>query len=463
MSSSQWAKRRKLMYTSIAVGVLSVVFGVQGFRAFYEPPTCFDGRKNGGETGVDCGGPCARICSVDVKPLSLQWVKHFKIRDGEYSVVAHIENPNGNAGVLELPYVFRLIDRFGNVLTEVDGTSYAEPNESFPIFEGPLYLTDEPARAEFEFSREPVYVKQIPEEKKLIIENSTLLSSETAPKISTLVQNTSISAISDIVALAVVYDGADNPVAVSKTDVNYLSPNSRERITFTWPDPFKIEPGVCEQPVNTILAIDRSGSMNDDGDNPPQPITDVLRAASSFVSNLRQEDKIGVVSYATQASNPIDIFPTLDKSAAEDVLSDITISLADETSYTNPGDAIIRARNALVADTSFNIGNRESILILLTDGYANYPQDPGGEEYAEREASETKRSGIKIYTIGLGENINRQFLGRIATAPEYYFEAATKEDLAGIYEEIGTAVCSLGPSIIEITPRYNIFNASANR
>jgi hypothetical protein len=463
MSSSLWAKRRKLMYTSVVVGVLSVIVVVQGFRMFYEPPTCFDNRQNGTETGVDCGGRCVRVCSSDARPLSLQWVRHFKIRDGEYSVVAHLENPNGDVGVLELPYIFRLIDEFDNVITQVEGVSYADPNESFPIFEGPLFLSKEPSRVEFEFSRDPYYVRQKPTERILTVENSTLSSSETAPKISTLVQNSSISPISDILALAVVYDGADNPVAVSKTDIEYLRPDSRERITFTWPDPFKIEPGVCEQPVNIVLAIDRSGSMNDDGGNPPQPINDALRAAQAFVSKLREDDKVGVVSYATYASNPLDISPTFDKPLVEEVLSRISISREDETSYTNPGDAIVVARNALIADSTFKSGGRESILILLTDGQANYPDDPGGEVYAEGEASMAKLSGIKIYTIGLGENINRQFLGRVATAPEYYFEAATREDLAGIYEEIGTAVCSLGPSIIEITPRHNTLDARANR
>lgn len=463
MSLSPWAKRRKRVYTSVIIGVVAVVAIVQGFRLFYEPPTCFDGRRNGGETGVDCGGACERVCKVDAEPLVVQWVKSFEIREGEYSVVAHIENPNGNLGVRTLPYTFRLFDSSGNVLTEVSGVSYAEPTESFPIFEGPLYLTSEPARVEFEFSEEPFFVQSERNEEVLFIENSTLSSSETAPKISTLVRNTSIRALTDINALAVVYGGGNTPVAVSKTDIDYLASGARERITFTWPDPFKIEPGVCEQPVTTVLAIDRSGSMNDDGDTPPQPISDVLEAAQVFVKSLREGDKVGIISYATNASDPMDTPPTFDKVVAERSLMDISIAPADETGYTNPGEAILLARSALTEDSSYELAGRDSILILLTDGQANYPEDPGGEEYAESEASLAKRDGIKIYTIGLGENINRQFLGRIATAPEYYFEAATREDLAGIYEEIGTAVCSLGPSIIEISPRYNTLDARANR
>lgn len=463
MSLSPWAKRRKRIYTSVVVGVVCVVALVQGFRVFYEPPTCFDGRRNGGEKGVDCGGACARVCAADVNPLVVQWVQSFKIREGEYSVVAHIENPNGTVGVRTLPYVFKLFDGAGNVLTEVEGVSYAEPTESFPIFEGPLYLTREPARVEFEFSEEPFFVRSERSEEMLFVENSTLSSSETTPKISTLVRNTSIQALSDIDAIAVVYDGGDTPVAASKTDIDYLRSGSRERITFTWPDPFKIEPGICEQPVTTVLAIDRSGSMNDDGNAPPQPITDVLEAAQVFIRSLQDRDKVGIISYATNASDPIDTPPTFDKVLAEESLMGIDIASADETGYTNPGEAILFSRNALKEDSSYGQDGRDSVLILLTDGQANYPQDPGGEAYAESEAALAKRDGIKIYTIGLGENINRQFLGRVATAPEYYFEAATREDLAGIYEEIGTAVCSLGPSIIEISPRYNTLNARANR
>lgn len=455
MSLSPWAKRRKLIITTSIVGVLLVIFGVQAFRVLYEPPTCFDGRQNGGESGVDCGGRCERMCISDVREVRVEWVRAFKIRDGEYSVAAHIENPNTNADIKELPYTFKLLDASKSVITEVSGVTFAHANSSFPIFEGPLYVGREPQSVEIVFS-EPYFIHTTNFETPLTVENSTLLSSETQPKISALVRNASISSIRDVEAVAVVYDGS-TPIASSRTVVDYLQSDAEERITFTWPDAFKIEPTTCEQPVTTVLAIDRSGSMNDDGSDPPQPITDVLRAAETFVRNLRSNDKAGLVSYATNASSPIDLEPTFERSLALQGLSEVKILEEDETGYTNPGAAILSAREALVKDPAFRLGGRQSIIVLLTDGQANYPETPGGERYAEEQASLAKREGIVVYTIGLGENINRQFLGRVATSPEYYFEAASTNDLVGIYEEIGTAVCSLGPSIIEITPRYNTF------
>jgi len=463
MSISPWAQRRKLLYTSIAVGVLVVVGGIQAFRMLYEPPTCFDGRRNGGETGIDCGGNCLRICAEDVRPLSVLWTEMFEIREGEYSAVAYIENPNRGAGIERLSYTFRFTDARGSVVREISGVTFAEPGSRFPLFEGPIRFAEKPATVEIVFDPAAFFVRSPDEDIPLSVENTTLLASETSPRISALVRNTSIRPMSDVRVYAVVYDRPHIPVAASRTVIDFLPAQTERRITFTWPSPFRIEPGICQQPVSVVLAIDRSGSMNDDGGDPPQPITDTLAAARTFASKLRDEDKIGVVSFATHASDPIDFSLSSDRSAAGVAIENIRITPEDERGFTNPGDAILAARRALIADPLFRVGTREHIIVLLTDGIANFPRDPGGEEHARHEAELTKREGIKIYTIGLGANLNREFLSSIATAPEYYFEAATTEDLRGIYEEIGTAVCYRGPSVIELIPRLNTLNVSPHR
>jgi Mg-chelatase subunit ChlD len=463
MSISPWAQRRKLLYTSVVVGILVVVGGFQAFRMLYEPPTCFDGRRNGGETGIDCGGNCERICAADVRPLSVLWTQMFEIREGEYSAVAYVENPNRGAGIERLQYTFRFTDEQGAVVREISGVTFAEPNNRFPIFEGPIRLAERPANVRITFDPDTFFIRSPDEDIPLFVENTTLLASETNPRISALVRNASIRPMSNVQVYAVVYDRPNVPIAASRTVVEFLPANTERRITFTWPSPFRIEPGVCAQPVSVVLAIDRSGSMNDDGGDPPQPITDTLEAAAAFVSKLGEEDKIGVVSFATNASDLPDFDLSSDISAAEAAVKNIRIKPEDERGFTNPGDALLAARRALIADPLFRVGTREHIIVLLTDGHANFPRDPGGEEHAEHEAKLTKREGIKIYTIGLGANINREFLARVATAPEYYFEAATTADLRGIYEEISTAVCHRGPSVIELIPRHNTLNVSPNR
>ena len=74
-----WALKRQIFY----VGVLVLFFSIAGFLIIYpklsKSPTCFDGRQNGEELGVDCGGACAKACVAQVDNISVLWSRAFKI------------------------------------------------------------------------------------------------------------------------------------------------------------------------------------------------------------------------------------------------------------------------------------------------------------------------------------------------------------------------------------------------
>lgn len=458
MVPTRWARRRKLIYTLSALGVVFLVVALVSFNLFYKPPTCFDGKKNGTETGVDCGGNCVRVCEAEALPLTVKWEKLFTIREGVYSAVAYIENANRNIAFERFSYEFKFLNSRGEVIGTAAGESYSEPHSSFPIFEGPVNLSEVPERVEFSFVGSPYLVNSVRNDVPIKVENATLMSSETRPRLNALLLNESIEPIRGVTAVALVLDGSGEAVAASRTVVPEISRESRERIVFTWPEAFRAEYETCTMPTATMLAIDRSGSMNDLGNNPPQPITDALRAADDFVSRLTRQDRVGIVSYATDST--VDSGLSFDKTLATQAIENIHVLPADETGYTNIGAAIKNAHEEIVGSAAAS-GEERTVIILLTDGEANWPSDPGGERYAAAEAALAKQSGITLYTIGLGENINREFLASIATSSSHYFEAVTGDDLSGIYEEIGSAVCSYGPSVIEIVPRYN--NVSANR
>jgi Ca-activated chloride channel family protein len=80
-------------------------------------------------------------------------------------------------------------------------------------------------------------------------------------------------------------------------------------------------------------------------------------------------------------------------------------------------------------------GNR-AVMIVLTDGKAN----PVGPDAAVREAERAKADKIKIYTIGLGADLDIDALKSIATTHEHYFHAPDAEDLADIYSNIAVEI-----------------------
>ena len=87
---------------------------------------------------------------------------------------------------------------------------------------------------------------------------------------------------------------------------------------------------------------------------------------------------------------------------------------------------------------------------------ANNPRDPQGKteaddiKYAEnlalKEATDLKKDGISIYTIGLGNKINESFLKTIASKSDNYFFASTAGNLETIYKNISSDICKRNAS-----------------
>ena len=182
-------------------------------------------------------------------------------------------------------------------------------------------------------------------------------------------------------------------------------------------------------------------------------------AAESFLEGLKVGDKIGVLSFATSATSPLDTPLTPDFQTAKNAINKIAIEKGD-TQYTNIYDALHQSWEELVSGRAED--NSSKVLVLLTDGVATYPRDPvGGKTEAEdivyasnaalNEAALIKKEGIEIYTIGLGNQINEMFMKNLASKASNFFFAPQFTDLLKIYQDISSDICREVPARIEIT------------
>ena len=65
----------------IKIIILIVIYSLYHFRDVISPaPTCFDGKANGLENGIDCGGNCNLMCTDEVKPLIVEWSSFIKTK-----------------------------------------------------------------------------------------------------------------------------------------------------------------------------------------------------------------------------------------------------------------------------------------------------------------------------------------------------------------------------------------------
>jgi Mg-chelatase subunit ChlD len=462
---STWASRRKAVYFWAVVLTLTAVSFSIFWKFWYRAPSCFDGLPNGDETGVDCGGSCSLVCSLQAEnPVTRSDPRVFRVMDNIYSVLAFVENHNVGFEAHYVPYKFKIFDEKNKLLYEREGATVFAKNKTIAIFEGNMLITRGiPKRAEIELPKTIHWLKITREEPEVEIQSSPILKQDTSPRIEATVLNKSIENLKNIELVAVVFDGRDNAVAASRTFINRLDKNQKTDIFFTWPRPFDLNTRACTKLSEIVLAIDRSGSMQSQGVDPPEPLTSVKEAATFFVSELNDADRAGLVSFATDASNPVDSFLTSDFTSLKTSIGNINIK-QNGTQFTNIADAISKSFDLL--GTNKETTNAQKIIILLTDGVATRPISPNSKTeaeeiaYAENEALKiakvTKENEVIIYTIGLGKNIHKDFLRQIATAPENFLEAPSTSTLRSVYGKISSSICKELPARIEIT--YKILN-----
>src|SRR5574344_1557923 len=191
-----WAQKRKITY--IFSILVIIVFIVAIFFVYYlinKKPTCSDGIKNQGESGIDCGGPCEVLCRADYSdPIVVwgpRWSKVFS--NGTYNFLTYLQNPNIGVGAYNVAYNFKVYDTNGILLYQKTNTTNIPPNTNFVIFENNINLNDKiPARVKFEFTSNPNWQNMINNESNIQVVSKELLNEDSSPKLLVTIKNSSI-------------------------------------------------------------------------------------------------------------------------------------------------------------------------------------------------------------------------------------------------------------------------------
>lgn len=437
------------------IGFLTVVALAAGgifYQLFYRAPTCADGRQNGQESGIDCGGACQAVCKPDVLTPVVLWSKIFNVSGSVYNVVAYIENPNINSENEKVSYAFKIYAADNTLLETREGETFIPKNKKFAVFEpGFNFAGKIPKRVEFEFTSFAAWTKNTSDDPALYIDYSPLLSTSSTPRIEGSVANNSEANISRLELTGLVLDGRENVVAASRTFVENLSRGASADFVFTWPKPFDLGVESCEQPLDIAVVLDKSGSMRSESVEPPEPFNTVKATAEDFIKNLKGNDRVAVVSFGTVAASERALTANVD--ASIDTVRNMTLSAASE--QTNIGEGLYVALTELVGDQGRT--EAKKVLVLLTDGVPTEPKMAGQTDYpkafAESVSRDVKSAGIIVYTIGLGKGVHDELLRYIASSDAHYFPAPTKERLSQVYGEIASALCARKPNAIRVLYR----------
>jgi len=196
--------------------------------------------------------------------------------------------------------------------------------------------------------------------------------------------------------------------------------------------------GAClpqRQPADVMLVLDRSGSMSG------QKIADAKAAAKGFLDRMDLSmDQVGLVSFSdaatlnqvlTQMAGPV-------RTAIDGLVA---------SGATNITDAITQAQAELTS-ARHRTGN-QPVIVLLSDGQPTAGGDP------RPAATAAKNAGTRIFTIGLGADVDPNLLRDLASSPSDYFFAPTSSQLDAIYQQIAGAIAGSPATNITIVDRLS--------
>jgi RHS repeat-associated protein len=176
-------------------------------------------------------------------------------------------------------------------------------------------------------------------------------------------------------------------------------------------------------PLDVVIAIDSSGSMELDG-----KIQGAKASSKAFVDTLDfTRDQVAVVDFngTGELLTPL----TTDGAQAK---AGIDAILINEFAGTSIGAGLDAALDELAGPR--HRAGATPVLVFLTDG-GNSVGDP------EPALARLAASGVRAVALGLGSDADPVMLGRIASTQSDYFYAPTASELAWAYNSINQDVC----------------------
>jgi Ca-activated chloride channel family protein len=206
---------------------------------------------------------------------------------------------------------------------------------------------------------------------------------------------------------------------------------------------------VKREEATVILAMDVSRSMKAD-DVQPTRLDAARTAAMTFLDQIPEKFRVGVVSFATRAV--VGVAPTEDRKLVQTALD--TLKPGEGTAI---GDAVALSLEVGRKQESKDEDPPPRTILLLSDGLRD-----GGRIDPGTAAEAAKKAGVPVHTVLVGTQdgvVREQLPGgferiiRVPPSPETlealseatggdFFTALDDEDLQAVYEELGSRLGS---------------------
>jgi len=177
--------------------------------------------------------------------------------------------------------------------------------------------------------------------------------------------------------------------------------------------------------ARVVLAIDVSGSMNDEG-----KIGAARDGAAAFVGSLGDKDEMALMTFNSKTSWAL---PLANVGASRDRLNS-TISGLFAQGGTSLYDAVGEAYDSIAKTPA---GSKITALVVLSDG-ADRDSRMGLSELLQKIRFDSEGAGVRVFTIGYGSDAKSDVLEKIADTTQGRYYAGKPENIRAVFKEIST-------------------------
>jgi len=245
---NDWAAHRRTVLFLIVGAVIFAVIAIIAIAAFYKTPTCTDGKQNQDEVGVDCGGSCAYLCMAQAIEPTVLFASPLRTSAGRTDIIASVENKNITAAAKNVRYSVKLYTTNLSLVKEVTGILDLPSRSVVPVFIPNVVTGTEVTRAVFSIEATAHNWYTLESDPRIVptVSGTALGGATGAPRIEATLTNPSITRLTNVRAIAMVYGANGNVIAASDTLLSTIPAQGEATATFVWNDPFISTPSRIE-------------------------------------------------------------------------------------------------------------------------------------------------------------------------------------------------------------------------
>lgn len=245
-------RTKQLIYGAFYLVIWILIFFAVYRSFFYTAPSCFDGKQDQGETGIDCGGPCAKACI----PMNLSTISAianpqvFLSSPGHYTLLGQVANANPGFAAQSFSYEFDLYDAEDTLIGTVAGNSFMYSAETkYIVAPNIAVATDTVDHATLNIGT----IVWVPAATLGLVPNwgsqgePQVVGSNFASSTVTVngqITDDDVAAFNNILIVAIFKDGNGNPIGASQTEVDSIAPNQTENFSVSYPTDPAIAPAL---------------------------------------------------------------------------------------------------------------------------------------------------------------------------------------------------------------------------